>query len=117
MAEALCRGAVRGAEARAGFAAGGQQVRTPIIQLAPRRAEGQHPGLLLTRFLAEQNDKGDDKRALLKAAREAGRDQSLIELYRRAFDRWRKGLSGAEADLRTPAHTRLIVGLGAKGVI
>src|SRR5262249_5571079 len=94
-------------------------MREPIFNLRAKRDQSQHPGLILARYLAEQNDEGRDKRALLAAACKAGRDQSLVALYRRAFERWREGLSGvkAEADLRTPAHTRLIVGLGNKGVI
>jgi CRISPR-associated protein Cmr6 len=94
-------------------------MRHPIVKLREHRDRGQHPGLILARYLAEQNDEGRDKRALLTAACAAGRDQSMIALYRRAFERWCDGLSGvkAEADLRTRAHTRLIVGLGAKGVI
>ncbi len=94
-------------------------MRDPIFPLAPRRNSGQHPGLILTRYLAEQNDEGRDKRDLLIAACAASRDQSLIELYRRAFERWCAGLTGvkAEDDVWTPPHTRLIVGLGNKGVI
>ncbi len=94
-------------------------MRGPILRLAPRRASGQHPGLILARYLAEQNDEGRDKRLLFEAACAASRDPSLIALYRRAFDRWRGGISEvrAEADLQTPPHSRLIVGLGNKGVI
>ncbi len=98
-------------------------MRQHIIQLAPRRAAGQHPGLLLTRFLAcnVAGDNGDpeEKRSLLGAACAASRDPSLVAFYRRAFDRWRTGLGGvkAEADLHTHPHTRLVAGLGNKGVI
>src|SRR5438552_4116805 len=94
-------------------------IREAITELRGRRDQGQHPGLLLARYLAEQSEDGRDKRELLAAARAAGRDQSLIELYRRAFDRWRKGLGGIkeEAELGAPPFSRLIVGLGNKGVI
>ncbi len=98
-------------------------MRQHIVQLASRREAGQHPGLLLSRFLARNvaGDTGDpeEKRALLGAACAASRDQGLIALYRRAFDRWRAELSGvkAEAEVWTPPHARLIVGLGNKGVI
>jgi CRISPR-associated protein Cmr6 len=94
-------------------------MRHPIVSIREQRVRGQHPGLLLARYLAEQNDDGRDKRELFKAACGAGRDQSLIALYRRAFERWREGLSGVkdEADLGTPPFARLIVGLGNKGVI
>ncbi len=94
-------------------------MRKAIINLRERRAQGQHPGLMLARYLVEQNDEGRDKRDLLTDARTACRDLSLIALYRRAFQRWREGLSGvkAETDLRTPPYARLIVGLGNKGVI
>lgn len=94
-------------------------MRQSIINLREQRTRGQHPGLILARYLAEQNDEGRDKRALFAAASAAGRDPSLMALYRRAFQRWRESLGGtkAEADVRTPPHTRLIVGLGNKGVI
>lgn len=94
-------------------------MRQHIIQLARRRGEGQHPGLILTRYLAEQNDEGRDKRALFRAACEASRDQSLIALYRRAYDRWCQSLTGVKEKefVQTPPCMRLIVGLGNKGVI
>jgi CRISPR-associated protein Cmr6 len=94
-------------------------MRRAIVNLRDERRRSQHPGLILARYLAEQNDEGRDKRELLAAARDASRDQSLIALYRRAYERWRVGLTGdkVEADLQTPPFTRLIVGLGAKGVI
>jgi CRISPR-associated protein Cmr6 len=94
-------------------------MRQDIVKIREERGRGQHPGLILARYLAEQNDEGRDKRELLAAACAAGRDQSVIALYRRAFERWRERLSGvkAEVDLRTPPHARLLVGLGNKGVI
>jgi CRISPR-associated protein Cmr6 len=94
-------------------------IREAITELRERRDQGQHPGLLLSRYLAEQSEDGRDKRELLAAARDAGRDRSLIELYRRAFVRWREGLGEIKsvAELGTPPFARLIVGLGNKGVI
>ena len=95
-------------------------MRNHIVgQLAARRGEAQHPGLLLNRFLAAQNDEGTDKRALIDAAVESMRNPSLMKVYKRAFDRWLTGLPEphATASVATPPHTRLIVGLGNKGVI
>ncbi len=90
-----------------------------VRQLATRRGQGQHPGLLLDRFLVAQNDNGQDKRDLFEAARAAGQSEPLRRTYRLAFQRWRTGLLEpcAAVDLATPPHARLIVGLGSKGVI
>ncbi len=94
-------------------------MRDAIVKLRGSRQRGQHPGLLLARYLAEQNENGRDKRELLAAAAACSRDALLLDLYRRAFERWLTGLGGvkAEADLGTPPFTRLIVGLGNKGVV
>ncbi len=90
-----------------------------IVQHAGRRAQGEHPGLLLNRFLANQNDDGQDKRDLLEAACAAAGSDALVRLYRRAFQRWQTGETGdkAETRLATPPFARLIVGLGCKGVV
>jgi CRISPR-associated protein Cmr6 len=95
-------------------------MRSHIIQqLAPRRNKGEHPGLLLTRFLAAQEDDGADKRALFEAARAAGQCEPLRQVYRLAFERWLFGLPAprATAEVATLPSTRVIVGLGNKGTI
>jgi CRISPR-associated protein Cmr6 len=98
-------------------------VRKHIKQLAPQREKGQHPGLLLTRFLAKNvaGDNGDpeEKRDLFKAACQASRSDAVIALYCLAFKRWRDSAQRLRevAELTTPPHARLIVGLGNKGVI
>lgn len=96
-------------------------MRVPLVNLREQRSRSQHPGLILTRYLAEQNDEGRDKRALFEAACTCGRNSTLVGLYRRAFGHWRQSTQEdaikAEVDLQTLPFTRLIVGLGNKGVI
>ena len=94
-------------------------MRQNIVDLARRREAGQHPGLLLSRFLVSHDDKGDDKRLLFIAARTASRNAALSALYRLAYTRWRDNLpaTGLAETLATPPHNRLIVGLGQKGVV
>src|ERR1019366_1632876 len=88
-------------------------VRKHIKQLAPQREKGQHPGLLLTRFLAKNvaGDNGDpeEKRDLFKAACQASRSDAVIALYCLAFKRWRDSAQRLRevAELTTPPHARL----------
>lgn len=69
-------------------------MRIPIIAIRNKRAErGQHPGLLLQRYLCE-NATGDggnpeEKRAILQAAINAAKNEDVQSLYRAAFARWR----------------------------
>jgi CRISPR-associated protein Cmr6 len=98
-------------------------MRRPIIQLADRRGRGQHPGLILQRFLtrpvAEKEGGEAEKRALLGAAIQAAKGPALHHLYQMAFARWTEGLAGADPrrseDLKTAG--RLIVGLGSPNVL
>jgi CRISPR-associated protein Cmr6 len=100
-------------------------MRAPIIQLAAlgrdRRPEGQHPGLILQRYLTPvaEKDAPREKLAVLGAAIQAARGESLCGLYRLAFDRWTKGFPAGiphrSEDLRTT--TRVIIGLGSANVL
>ena len=86
-----------------------------------RAKRGQHPGLLLQRFLPEpatgENGNPEEKRALLTAAIESAKNSDLRALYRVAFDRWAQALPPITeaADLVTAG--RLIVGLGSENVL
>ena len=85
------------------------------------KGSGQHPGLLLQRYLCE-NATGEDgnpeeKRAILQAAINAAVNEEVRALYRIAFDRWSASLpsDSARDDLATAG--RLIVGLGSENVL
>lgn len=92
-----------------------------------QRGRGQHPGLLLQRFLAAPatGDDGDpeERKALLKAARAAAADPDLLAVYRLAFGRWSTATfpDGPDGPLRRFADLktagRLVVGLGAESVL
>jgi CRISPR-associated protein Cmr6 len=95
-------------------------MRQAIINQAASRERGQHPGLVLHRFLIEQ-DNPEERRALLRAAIAASKNPALVKLYTLAYQRWRDGLPKPpvgiikEADLKTAG--RLIVGLGEESVL
>jgi len=104
-------------------------MRTPIVLLAgpgrDRRPEGQHPGLLLQRYLSisadDKNKKRypEERRSLLDAAIQSAKSEPLHRIYKLAFDRWSRCLNGmvlARAD-RLKTDGRLIVGLGADNVL
>lgn len=98
-------------------------MRRPIIDLAGRRAQSQHPGLILQRYLTQpvaEKDVGPaEKRTLLGAAIQAAKNESLRHLYELAYSRWDHGRPGEgphrAEDLKTAG--RLIVGLGCKNVL
>ena len=98
-------------------------MRKPIIQLAPRRRAGHHPGLLLQRYLARnatgRNGDPEERRELLDAAISAARAGPLLSIYRQAFTRWSDSLTGDAFFLSADLHTagRLIVGLGSENVL
>lgn len=82
---------------------------------------GQHPGLLLQRYLCE-NATGEDgnpeeKRAILQAAINAAVNEEVRALYRIAFDRWSASLPGDPAPVDLATAGRLIVGLGSENVL
>jgi CRISPR type III-B/RAMP module RAMP protein Cmr6 len=97
-------------------------MRTPILALRNRRAtRGQHPGLLLQRYLCEnatgEGGNPEEKRAILQAAIDASTNPEVRELYKIAFRRWQTSLPELTAanDLQTVG--RLIVGLGTETVL
>src|SRR5262249_28595685 len=94
----LPRAGHRGARRMGRPEPGGMTMRQPIVALAGRRGKGQHPGLILQRYLtrpvADQDGGPAEKRALLDAAIRSSQDESLGRLYARAFDRWTKSLDG-----------------------
>jgi len=97
-------------------------MRTPIVALRNRRAtHGQHPGLLLQRYLCEnatgEGGSPEEKRAILQAAINAAANPEVRELYKIALERWQKSLPELTAanDLETVG--RLIVGLGTENVL
>ena len=100
-------------------------MRQAIIDHASRRDQGQHPGLLLHRFLTAQatgmDGAPEERRVLLRAAALSGRGTSLVDIYARAYARWKDNLPKApegvvtDAVLRTAG--RLIVGLGDESVL
>jgi CRISPR-associated protein Cmr6 len=82
---------------------------------------GQHPGLLLQRYLCENatGDSGnpEEKRAILQAAINAAANNEVRQLYQAAFSRWKQSLP--MLTMTTELHTagRLIVGLGSENVL
>jgi CRISPR-associated protein Cmr6 len=97
-------------------------MRTPILALRNgRESRGQHPGLLLQRYLCEnatgEGGNPEEKRAILQAAINAAGNPEVSELYKIAFGRWQKSLPELTAanDLQTVG--RLIVGLGTENVL
>jgi len=98
-------------------------VREKIIALASKRATAHHPGLLLQRYLAKPatGDEGDpeERRAILNAARQAGKSEKLCTIYSDAYHRWdssfpNDGFHQIEI-LKTTG--RLIIGLGSENVL
>jgi len=87
----------------------------------PNLGGGQHPGLLLQRYLCENatGDSGnpEEKRAILLAAINAAANNEVRLLYQAAFSRWTQSLP--ELTATTELHTagRLIVGLGSENVL
>lgn len=97
-------------------------MRNPILALRTRRAtRGQHPGLLLQRYLCEnatgEGGNPEEKRAILQSAISAAGNPEVRKLYKAAFERWKKSLPELTAanDLQTVG--RLIVGLGTENVL
>lgn len=82
---------------------------------------GQHPGLLLQRYLCEtatgEGGNPEEKRAILQAAIHAAGNPDVRALYKVAFERWKRSLPELTAanDLQTVG--RLIVGLGSENVL
>lgn len=93
-------------------------MRQPILNLAKRRAHGAHPGLLLQRYLFEQEDPGE-RRTLLDAALQAAQNESLRSIYAEAFARWTESFmqDKARRSEQLTTTSRLVVGLGSENVL
>lgn len=82
---------------------------------------GQHPGLLLQRYLCEnatgEGGNPEEKRAILQAAINAARNDDVQALYQSAFDRWSKSFPKHTASSELQTAGRLIVGLGSENVL
>lgn len=80
-----------------------------------------HPGLLLQRYLAASaaGDEGspEEKTNLLLAAIEAAGRQELKQLYKQAFDRWKRSLPPNTRSREFVSAGRIIVGLGSENVL
>src|SRR5437763_2983413 len=98
-------------------------MRQPIILLASRSPHGQHPALILQRYLARAvtGISGDpaERRALLDAAIRAGQSESLRAIYADAYNRWNDSFPGDNLNPAVELSTvgRLIVGLGSENVL
>lgn len=92
-------------------------MRRAISTLQNRREQADHAGLLLQRYLAEQNSP-EERHALLEATIKAARSDSLCMIYADAFRRWTNFFPQDKtqaADLATTS--RLVVGLGSENVL
>jgi CRISPR-associated protein Cmr6 len=97
-------------------------MRPAIIRLRDQRAsKGQHPGLLLQRYLCENatgdNGNPEEKRAILQAAIHAAANPEVRQLYQVAFNRWKQSLPELTATTELQTVGRLIVGLGSENVL
>lgn len=96
-------------------------MRTVITAIRESRDRGEHPGLLLQRFLAHPADGTErwsaEKRSLLSAAIASAECVELRLLYRSAFERWQQTLPAVSVTGRFRTEGRLIVGLGAESVL
>jgi CRISPR-associated protein Cmr6 len=92
-------------------------VRQAIIDLADRRGRGEHPGLILQKYLIKQSDP-TERRALLDAALSAAQNESLRALYSETFAHWSRSFSQEvhQAD-RLSTTGRLMVGLGSESIL
>jgi CRISPR-associated protein Cmr6 len=82
---------------------------------------GQHPGLLLQRYLCENatGDSGnpEEKRAILQAAINAAGNNEVRQFYQAAFSRWKQSLPEMTVTTELQTAGRLIVGLGSENVL
>lgn len=96
-------------------------MRRAIVALSARRSAGQHPGLLLQRYLAKPaaGDAGDpeEKRTLLQSAIRAAQNAELKQLYEAAYRRWEASLPAGAVRKQLASAGRLIVGLGSENVL
>jgi len=87
----------------------------------PNLGGGQHPGLLLQRYLCEnatgEGGNPEEKLAILQAAINAATNSEVRELYKIAFGRWQTSLPELTATTELQTAGRLIVGLGTENVL
>jgi CRISPR-associated protein Cmr6 len=101
----------------------GIKVRKAIIDLVGDRGRGEHPGLILQKYLTQKSDQAErdhaEKRALIKAAVLASRNESLRVLYSEAFARWTKSFPQNVIYRTEQLSTigRLAIGLGSESVL
>ncbi|RMH34844.1 MAG: type III-B CRISPR module RAMP protein Cmr6 [Nitrospirae bacterium] len=92
-----------------------------IVLKEQRKQQGQHPGLLLQRYLCEpvtgQNGNPQERRAVLQAAINAAKNEHVLGLYRTAFERWKASCSPDSVSDTLVTQGRLIVGLGSENVL
>ncbi|GIW78269.1 MAG: hypothetical protein KatS3mg105_0076 [Gemmatales bacterium] len=85
-----------------------------------RASRGQHPGLLLQRYLCEKaaGDDGnpEEKKAILLAAINAATNPEVRQLYDAAYERWKSSLLSTAQTTIVKTLGRLIVGLGSENV-
>lgn len=96
-------------------------MRRAIVDLKSKRNRGQHPGLLLQRYLAEPvtGDGGnpEERRRLLQEAIGAASSMEREGLYRHAFERWKKSLPPDSKTVELATSGRLAVGFGSENVL
>jgi CRISPR-associated protein Cmr6 len=93
-------------------------MRQAIINLTDRRGHGDHPGLILQRYLTVQADP-KERRTLFEAAMKAARSESLRAIYSEAFARRSRCLprdKGHQTE-QLVIIGRLAVGLGSENVL
>jgi CRISPR-associated protein Cmr6 len=93
-------------------------MRQAINTLTNRRGQAGHPGLLLQRYLTEQENP-KERRALFDSAVQAARNDSSCTMYSEAFERWSRTLPKDTAYRAEQLATtgRLVVGLGSENVL
>ncbi len=101
--------------------------KRPHDRRGQHRDGGEHPGLLLQRYLCESAAAGrhapmdgsnaEEKRAILQAAINAAMKTEVRTLYRMAFERWSASLPSDPPAVDLVAAGRLVVGLGAENVL
>jgi CRISPR-associated protein Cmr6 len=94
-----------------------KRTRLPRAErMTGRTAVPSHPGLMLARYLLSHDEKSEEKRRLLEAARSA---QTAVQpLYVEAFRRrqeWLRAIGAKDFTLRTAS--RLVIGLGSESTI
>lgn len=86
--------------------------------ILPDPDHGQHPGLILTRYLKEAVQSGAEqsKQDLFAAAKKAGGDAGLKSLYKLARKRWLDSLPADARRVSLTTESKLILGLGGENV-